>query len=107
MWLSARVVFCPPEKLKSETIAYEGESPHAENVATKSSNPFYFSLQRKFSLLDTYCSFCLNVARRDDIFRLVEISHNAISIMCMGTSCPLSPRAQGGLIGRQSEDIIF
>jgi len=50
----------------------KGESTHAENVATKSRNLFYFLLQRKFPLLDIYCSFCLNVTRRD-IFRLVEI----------------------------------
>jgi len=28
------------------------KSPHAKNVAATSRNPFYFSLQRKFPLLD-------------------------------------------------------
>ena len=51
----------------------KAESPLAENVTAKSSNSFYFSLQRNFPLLDFYCPFCQNVAHRG-IIRLVEIS---------------------------------
>jgi len=60
------------------SIAYylKGESPHAENVATKSRKKsiLLFSAAEISSFRHLYCSFCLNAAHRD-IFRPVEISH--------------------------------
>ena len=37
---------------------YKGESPLVENVAAKSRNPFNFSLQQNFPLLDFNSLFC-------------------------------------------------
>ena len=38
-------------------VPCKGESPLAENVAANFRNPFYFSLQWNFPVLDFYCLY--------------------------------------------------